>query len=80
MHKKDTRKDYDKREKKKITMMMMMVIDSICIKIGSWRLLIKYIVYIQLEKKTLCVVKTKTKKKEEKKTILTYQLTKKLTT
>ena len=59
---------------------MMMVINSICIKIGSWRLLIKYIVYIQLEKKTLCVVKTKTKKKEEKKTILTYQLTKKLTT
>ena len=47
--------------------MMMMVIDSICIKIGSWRLLIKYIVYIQLEKKTLCVVKKKKKKKEEKK-------------
>ena len=47
-------------------MMMMMVINSICIKIGSWRLLIKYIVNIQLEKKTLCVKKKK-KKKEEKK-------------
>ena len=42
----------------------MMVIDSICIKIGSWRLLIKYIVYIQLEKKNIMRGK---KKKEEKK-------------
>ena len=60
---------------------MMMVINSICIKIGSWRLLIKYIVYIQLEKKNIMRgKKKKKKKKEEKKTILTYQLTKKLTT
>ena len=44
--------------------MMMMVINSICIKIGSWRLLIKYIVYIQLEKKNIMRGK---KKKEEKK-------------
>ena len=48
-------------------MMMMMVINSICIKIGSWLLLIKYIVYIQVEKKTLCVVKKKNKKKGRKK-------------
>ena len=62
-------------------MMMMMVINSICIKIGSWRLLIKYIVYIQLEKKNIMRGKNKNKKKgRKKKTILTYQLTKKLTT
>ena len=60
---------------------MMMVINSICIKIGSWRLLIKYIVYIQLEKKNIMRGKKKNKKKgRKKKTILTYQLTKKLTT
>ena len=48
-------------------MMMMMVINSICIKIGSWRLLIKYIVYIQLEKKNIMRgKKKKTRKKEEK--------------
>ena len=49
-----------------IIMMMMMVINSICIKIGSWRLLIKYIVNIQLEKKTLCVGKKKQKKRKKK--------------
>ena len=47
--------------------MMMMVINSICIKIGSWRLLIKYIVYIQLEKKNIMRGKNKNKKKGRKK-------------
>ena len=45
-------------------MMMMMVINSICIKIGSWRLLIKYIVYIQLEKKSIMRGKKKKNKKK----------------
>ena len=47
--------------------MMMMVINSICIKIGSWRLLIKYIVYIQLEKKNIMRGKKKKNKKKGRK-------------
>ena len=46
---------------------MTMVINSICIKIGSWRLLMKYIVYIQLEKKNIMRGKKNTQKKKGRK-------------